>query len=84
MYNNFNMVMSISQFIGLHKFLLENRELDKKEKEALTSIAKITSTYTRKVKESGKKTNRIVVLISFKSNKTKVKDIKLVNITYVK
>lgn len=83
MYNAFKYRMSIGQFIGFHNFVLANRKLSKKESDALTSIAKRTSVYTRKVKDSKKDTSKILVLISFKSNKIRVKNIELISIKYV-
>ena len=84
MYNTFNYRMTIAQFIGFQKFVEANRKLSKKESEALTSIAKRTSVYTKKVKDSGNNTSKITVLISFKSNKTRVKNIELAGIEYAR
>lgn len=84
MYNTFNYKMSIAQFIGFKKFVETNRKLSKKESEALASIAKRTTAYTKSVKASGNKTSKITVLISFKSNKIRVKNIELAGIEYAR
>ena len=84
MYSTFNMVMSIKQFIGFQEYITDKRQLESKEVEALISIIRRTKAYVKKVKASGNSTNKICILISFKSNKVEIKDIELVGIKYIK